>query len=201
VPEPRILLYPETCYHIYNHAVGSDNFFDHDKHYLSFLAKYKQHILPVSDLLAYCLMPNHFHLIVRIKDENTIKKFLDKKQAKSKKHISETLSQLFSNFFNSYSKHYNFAQNRKGTLFKRAFMRKHIDDIGYLRTLICYVHRNPIEAGFTKKPEEWKYSSFKAIMGKQPTLIQRGEVINLFDTVENFKFCHLKPSEIDIAGF
>ena len=138
-----------------------------------------------------------------------IKKFLNEKHTgraevimtKNKNFISEALSKIFSNFFNSYSKHYNFTRNRKGALFKRAFMRKHIDDMKYLRNLICYLHRNPMEAGFVKKPEDWKYSSFNAIEGKQPTLILREEVIGLFETIENFKYCHLKPTEIDLTGF
>ena len=74
--EPRITLQPEACYHIYNHAVGHENFFAHDKHYVYFISKFKQHILPIAEVFAYCLMQNHFHLIVRIKSESELIKVL-----------------------------------------------------------------------------------------------------------------------------
>src|SRR3989442_9395469 len=85
---------------------------------------------------------------------------------------------------------------RTGSLFKRAFMRRPIEDMKYLLKLICYVHRNPVEANFADKPEQWKYSSYNAIVGKNTTLVQREEIINLFGGRENFKYCHDRYVEI-----
>jgi hypothetical protein len=62
------LLEPGAYYHIYNHANGSDNLFRNDDNYMFFLKKYSEFISPVADTFAYCLMPNHFHLAVRMKD-------------------------------------------------------------------------------------------------------------------------------------
>ena len=87
-------------YHIYNKSVGNDVLFKTPKDYEFFLKKLKRFILPVSDLLAYCLIPNHFHLLLKIKDYELIPEI---------KNEEETifLTQKFSNFFISYSRSYN----------------------------------------------------------------------------------------------
>lgn len=68
----RIPLLPNQTYHIFNRAIGSEQLFREDENYRFFLQKYKQHILPVADTFAYCLLPNHFHCLVSIKDEEKI---------------------------------------------------------------------------------------------------------------------------------
>lgn len=62
----------EKYYHIYNHANGDENLFREQKNYEYFLEKYKQHISPIAETIAWCLMPNHFHLLVKIKTEEEI---------------------------------------------------------------------------------------------------------------------------------
>jgi len=66
----------DKYYHIYNHAVGNDNLFKKEENYYFFLKKYIQHISPIADTFAYCLMPNHFHFAVRVKSEKEIMYFL-----------------------------------------------------------------------------------------------------------------------------
>jgi len=203
----QTILKPEHYYHIYNHAVGNEKLFDSDQDYIYFLAKFKKYILPISELLTYCLMPNHFHLIIRLKSEEEIKIFINSnskddhhltgREAPVGYEINKSLSQIFSNFFNTYAKHYNFWKKRTGTLFKRAFRRKEIEDMEYLRKLICYIHQNPVRAGLANKPDEWKYSSFHALIGVQPTLIPRKEIISLFGDLQNFIYCNLKQVELE----
>src|SRR5690554_7732864 len=62
----------EKYYHIYNHANGDENLFREQKNYEYFLEKYKQHINPIAETIAWCLMPNHFHLLVKMKTEEEI---------------------------------------------------------------------------------------------------------------------------------
>src|SRR5690606_17973301 len=62
----------EKYYHIYNHANGNENLFREQKNYEYFLEKYKQHISTIAQTIAWCLMPNHFHLLVKIKTEEEI---------------------------------------------------------------------------------------------------------------------------------
>lgn len=69
----------------------------------------------------------------------------------------------------------------------------------YLQRLICYVHQNPVEAGFVFQPEQWKYSSYNAIVSSNQTLVARQEVIELFGDLENFIYCNSKPIEIGVG--
>ena len=204
MPEPRLPLEPTNYYHIYNHAVGKENLFERDQDYNYFLSKMKEYLLPVTDILAYCLQPNHFHLVVRIKTKKEVENYLRSKLGESKFQklstreyfLDEQLSKIYSNLFNTYAKHFNFVKQRTGSLFKRAFMRKKIESTEYLRTLISYVHQNPVESGLSKKTEHWNYSSYRAIITQGQTLVMREEVIELFGNLENFLYCHNRYVEI-----
>ena len=59
-------------YHIYNHANGNDNLFRNEENYAYFLKRYAYFIHPIAKTYAYCLMPNHFHLLVKIRSEEGI---------------------------------------------------------------------------------------------------------------------------------
>ena len=122
----------EKYYHIYNHANGNENLFREQKNYEYFLEKYKQHISPIAETIVWCLMPNHFHLLVKIKTEeeivstssltsssSTFPKFqtlekLEKSRKLEKLKKLETLeaksnflSKQFANFFSSYTQSFN----------------------------------------------------------------------------------------------
>jgi putative transposase len=79
-------------YHIFNRGNNKENLFIEEKNYSYFLQKLRQHILPICNLYAYCLMPNHFHLVLQIKENGA----LPNEYSLGKKK----LHQPFSNFFN-----------------------------------------------------------------------------------------------------
>ena len=60
-----MLFLPDTVYHIYNHANGRDNLFAESENYRYFLELYGKHIGPIAETYAFCLMPNHFHFLLR----------------------------------------------------------------------------------------------------------------------------------------
>ncbi|MCJ7934603.1 MAG: transposase [Chryseobacterium sp.] len=97
-------------YHIYSHAVGKDLIFREDENYQYFLNKLLKYIIPVADIYAYCLLPNHFHLLLRFKDVN--------------ENEHKYLMKPFSNLLNAYAKAYNKRYNRKGALFLDFLKRK-----------------------------------------------------------------------------
>lgn len=70
-------LKPEQYYHIYNRANGSEKMFVNDGNYFFFLQRYHYYISPIAETFAYCLMPNHFHFLVKMKDvpPSTFRKF------------------------------------------------------------------------------------------------------------------------------
>ncbi|MDK2979548.1 MAG: REP-associated tyrosine transposase [Bacteroidales bacterium] len=120
-------------YHIYNHANGSDNLFRSDDNYRFFLKKFKQHVTPIAETYAYCLLPNHFHFLVRIKEEGVIRSTFPKFQTLEKINRNKFISKQFSNFFSSYTQSFNKVNGRKGSLFYKNFKRKRITTEIYLK--------------------------------------------------------------------
>lgn len=70
MPQPRILLKTRHTYHIWAHANGNETLYRRQENYNYFLKKYLHHVHPVVETFPYCLMPNHLHLMVRVKSEN-----------------------------------------------------------------------------------------------------------------------------------
>jgi REP element-mobilizing transposase RayT len=68
---PPPLLF-DTYYHIYNRGINRENIFIEERNYDYFLQLYEKHIEPVVDTFGYCLLRNHFHLLVRVKSKDEI---------------------------------------------------------------------------------------------------------------------------------
>jgi len=172
----------ETFYHIYNHANGDDNLFREQKNYPFFMEKYHQHIDPIAETIAWCLMPNHFHLLVKIRSEEEVfdnlstnfskvsnfRKVVDIKEDDLKRKL---LSKQFANFFSSYTQAFNKVYNRRGSLFIKNFKRKEVEDESYLRNLILYIHLNPIKHGFVKLINDWSPTSYHTFPIERPAYL------------------------------
>jgi REP element-mobilizing transposase RayT len=172
-------------YHIYNRGINSDILFKENTNYEHFLKLYDIHINPIADTFAWCLMKNHFHLLVRIKE---IEEIQVPKKIKS--------SQAFSNLFNAYTKAFNKSYNRHGALFERPFRRKQIECDNYFQNVIIYIHNNPVHHNICKHPIEYAWSSYLSCISEKPTKIMRKEVINLFNDLDNFKSLHENSSHL-----
>ena len=203
MPQPSIPLEPGRMYHIWTHANGDENLFREDENYTYFLEKYIWHIEPVAETFAYCLMPNHFHLMVRIKGEGEVLEFLRVRKSKPKPTLqgfetlggfSNVISRQFSHLFNGYTQAYNKVYDRKGSLFIPNFKRKLIDSDNYFGTLIAYIHNNPVHHGFTARPGEWPHSSWHAYLQNKPTKIRRNEGIRWFGNKDEFIRVHREIS-------
>lgn len=186
---------PDRFYHIYNRGINGEIIFKTDRNFLFFLAKIRQHLRSVCDIYAYCLMPNHFHLLVRIKPDSVLQdvvknqkvRIAEDKRLHAPQHI---FSRKFALIFNSYTQAFNHENNRHGSLIESPFKRKLITTDNYLLQCIIYIHQNPCSSDFTQYP----YSSYKTILSKSLTAVQRNEVIAQFDDIGNFIFCHRKES-------
>ena len=118
---------PGHYYHVYNRGVNREAIFRNRENYLFLLRRLKE----CADkfcitLIAYCLMPNHYHFLLRQDGEASISDFV---QA----------------IFNSYTKAFNKMYTRSGTLFEGAFKSILVDSDEYLVHLCRYIHRNPID--------------------------------------------------------
>ncbi len=175
-----------TYYHIYNHANGDDNLFKEEKNYEYFLKKYHLHIDPIAETIAWCLMPNHFHLLVKIKSEEAVALTFLKFQTLEKfEQRSAFLSKQFSNFFSSYTQSFNKVYKRRGSLFIKNFKRKEVTDDAYLRSLILYIHLNPVKHRFVKEMSSWPWISWKTFPNAYPGLTEQ-----LFTNLEQYNTLH-----------
>lgn len=162
----------DSYYHIYNRGNNGDHIFYEYENYVYFLTLLKKYLLPISDIYAYCLLKNHFHILLKIK--NNIEK----------------PSQYFSNLFNAYTKAINKKYNRTGSLFEKPFKRIKITDEKYLKTLILYIHLNPEHHQICSDFRRYKYASYKSIISIKNTNIDRDSVLILFDGLQNFIETH-----------
>lgn len=178
-------LNPSTYYHIFNHANGDEDLFREPENYRYFLQQYHRHIGQVADTYSYCLMPNHFHLLVRIKPKEEIIKHLPGFKNLEGVAASNLLSKQFSNFFNGYTKAFNKKYERRGSLFLKNFKKKMIADKAYLLSAILYIHLNPVKHSFTKNPEDWKWSTYPTFHSERSSLSNV-----LFGNKENYFRMH-----------
>jgi len=177
----KAVLEPDNYYHIYNRANGREKLFVNDDNYKFFLKQYESYVSQIADTFAYCLMPNHFHFLVKIKSEKELSALLGFQTLTGVK-----LSQQFSHLFNSYTQAFNKQQGRRGSLLSRAFNRKKITSEDYLKNTINYIHQNPISHHYVSDLEKWKYSSYLSIINDKPTKLKKQEVIDLFHDKQNF---------------
>ncbi|MCH2042794.1 MAG: hypothetical protein MK212_01535 [Saprospiraceae bacterium] len=180
-----------TYYHCTNHAIGTELLFRETENYFYFLTLYHKYITPIAATYAYCLMPNHFHFLFRIRSANAIlahHRLLKPKEAIVEHSFSydKFLSQQFSNFFNAYSKAYNKYYKRRGSLFINRFKRTVVDTKYYFLNTLKYIHRNPIRHGFTTRLLEWEYSSYASYLTQEDLSEAQQEVVKLFSDRKAF---------------
>lgn len=178
-------------YHIYNRGNNGEVLFKEPRNYTLFIALYIKYIDCIADTLAYCLMSNHFHLVVRIKEESEIKSFIELNMFMDNKleiitDKKPSPSSQFSHLFNAYTKSINKAFERTGSIFEHPFERKLIENELYIQHCIAYIHNNPVKHGFSKRINEYKWSSYNAILSDKPTKINRDLVLSIFEDREYF---------------
>lgn len=167
-------LEPNAIYHIYNRS-NEKIFFKRDN-YIFFLKRLNQHIYPICNILAWVLMPNHFHLLIQATDtscQNTNENHRPKHQL-----FSKNLGRIL----NSYTQAINKQQNRRGRLFSHETKAKNLNEQAilqanknlnnstinspdYATTCFLYIHQNPVMDGLVSKLEDWEFSSFSDYAG------------------------------------
>jgi putative transposase len=193
---------PNRCYHVFNHAVHNNNLFVKDTNYQYFLQQLIKHTNPVCQLYAYCLMPNHFHLLIRIKDEDSIVQYYhQRKLSKNPEYkpleidlkefdYHDFVMQQFQNFCNGYVQAFNRMFERKGALFLDFIKRRQVKNEKYFTKLIHYIHYNPIHHGFCKDLHSWQYTSFHLFLDNRVTKLEREYVLEWFGGQKEYTEFH-----------
>ena len=154
-------------YHVYNMGNHKDRLFFEDENYRFFLDKVKAYIKPVSEIIAYCLMPNHFHFMIQA-NEKSVEAINAKFNQKDDSEI-HVLARKIGTLQSSYTQAINKKYNWRGSLFRQKTKSKNLTDpqpcnhIHPQYAFLCfqYIHQNPLKAGLVNKLEDWPYSSFR----------------------------------------
>ncbi|HEY0045167.1 MAG TPA: hypothetical protein VGB44_00480 [Flavobacterium sp.] len=176
-------------YHIFNRGNNRENiFFDNDS-YIYFLQLYRKYITPVADTYAWCLLKNHFHILVYLKTSpEIIIQNLKYSTVENPKVIEA--SKQFSHLFNAYTQAINKKFNRTGSLFEKPFERKLVSSEIYLEKLIFYIHNNPISHGFVTEIDDYPWSSYGNIFLEVPHIVECRGSIEKFGSTESFVSYH-----------
>ena len=205
MPNYHIPLLPSEAYHVFSRAIGNEKLFLNEENYYFFLQKLSLHLLPVCEIYTYSLLPNHFHLLVRILPfESLIVEFerIKGKSFDDKEHsISDFVMERFSNLLNSYTKAFNKVNRRKGALFMDYLKRSSVNRDEDFTNYIFYIHKNAVHHSLATSIGSWKFDGYNSILSNSPTLLLREEVLEWFGGRERFIKFHSQNVELKNIAF
>ena len=162
---------PDVYYHFYNRGNNRQAVFFQPENYLYFLKGIKKYLSSTVTIIAYCLMPTHYHILVRVKPQ-TPEVF--KTSEVLGREVSRQVSLAMQKFLISYTKAINKRFQRVGSLFQGQFQAKPIETYSHLLNLCVYTHANPVKDGLVALPEDWLYSNYLEWLGQRDgTLVDR----------------------------
>ena len=160
---PLRIEYPGACYHVMNRGAGGENIFSQDREKGKFLEYLEKCVERFSVRIhTYCLMSNHYHLLLETPEAN--------------------LSAAVHWLNGSYSTWFNIRRQRMGHVFQGRFKAIVLDADEYLRELSRYIHRNPVRAGMVESPEQYNWSSYSFFAGKKqaPDFLETDWLLSMF---------------------
>lgn len=189
-------------YHIYNQGNNRRKIFLNNENYLFFLQKIKTYILPFADILAWCLMPNHFHLMVLV---NEVEIVISNNPESKKRSLNNSIAIML----RSYTHAFNNQHNYSGTLFRSKTKAECVNysegitpsfimlngitqiniknpEVQYLQICFNYIHQNPVKAGLVARETGWEFSSARDYLG-----MRNGKLVNKKLAEEYLELTHL----------
>jgi REP element-mobilizing transposase RayT len=170
MPRRQVILQAGNYYHVYNRGNNRQLIFFERENYIYFLRQLRNHLITHGvDIIAYCLMPNHYHLLVYLK--------------------TNRFSNLMQSFTLSYTKAIAKRYQRVGSLFQGRFEAIHVDTEEYLLHLTRYIHLNPVSAKIVQKAEDWEFSSYQEYIDlRQGSLPKIDGVRSQFHSADAYRY-------------
>lgn len=187
---------PDNYFHVYNRGNGKMVIFRDEEDYKFFLSRLKENLFPEEErvplsprgapslvgkiyvrkslppnafsLTCDCLIPNHFHLLIKQNSELPIGKLILK-------------------VCTGYSMYFNKKYDRVGSLFQDQFKAALVDDNSYLVWLSAYIHQNPKVAGLVDKPEDYKWSSYREFIKGERGICDKEIILSQFKSIDDYK--------------
>ena len=161
-----------VVYHIYNRSINKELLYKDEDNYRYFLQQFQYYLSGKVDVLAYCLMPTHFHFFIRATEESSM------------------IETNFKALFITYAKAINKKYERTGSIFQAKYKKDKIADDKHFTNVIAYIHLNPVKANLCFSPDQLKFSSYNAITAAGNTNVIKDEVISWFGSLQNFIAFH-----------
>jgi putative transposase len=170
MPRRRIPFRAGQFYHIYNRGIDKGKiFFSHENYTYCMRLIKKNSTRYLITFVAYCLLPNHFHFLLKPEKDNNV-------------------SQFMNSLFGSYTQAVNKQLSRQGPLFQGRFRAILVDREEYLIHLARYIHLNPVMAKLTNTAQEWPFSDYLDVIGlREGTHKSTTLVPQRFETGEVYK--------------
>jgi REP element-mobilizing transposase RayT len=177
----NVVFLPGQIYHIYNRGASREDIFRNTENYDFLLRCLRKGVIENQvAVLAYCLMPNHYHFLFR-------------------QDGAKPIGGLMQSVFNSYTKAFNHLFERTGTLFEAPFKAIVVEKYEYLLHLCRYIHRNPVDAGLVSHPADWVYSNYREWVGKRRDVLTDMEFVcenyPNHDEYEDFVLNYIPPEK------
>ena len=184
-------------YHIYNRGNNKQPIFFNDDNYVYFIKNIREQLLPVADIVAYCLMPNHFHILIRANEQSV--KERNSFGGKPMQEFAYKIGMLLS----SYTQAVNKANKTSGSLFQQKTKAKLLAEeinnhkVSYLEQCFFYIHQNPLAADLVKNLNDWKYSSYPDYCDKRNGTLCNKELFFSFTGLTISDIIHHSETAID----
>ncbi len=169
----------DSYYHIYNRGAHSESIFFEDENYSYLVSLFKKNAERYNIIVAaYCLMPNHYHLVLKERHDGSISSFLK-------------------TTFNTYTQAINNRFGTSGTLFQGQAKTKEIATEAYCLRVIPYVHLNPVTAKLVNSPAAWEFSNYSEWIGKRrSTLIDSELRYSYFSSPQEYEI-YVRDYQLD----
>lgn len=190
MPSRVVPLVTDEYYHVFNRGVNKLPIFNNAADYKRFVRSIKYYQVEgpkprlslftptitkldwnkkIVEIIAYCLMPNHFHLLIKQVKDGGVSEFLGK-------------------LSNSYTKYYNIKYRRVGPILQGEFKSVLVESNEQLLHLSRYIHLNPLVSGFTKDLNDYRWSSYPEYLGLLPVgFCLTGIILDQFKTLPDYK--------------